>query len=198
MRARVHAGFGAAPLSLSKGWRRPGFFAYHPDVKRPLPHIPHGPRRRRAKRSRLIFACPRVSPEWELGMLHVLMKPKPLTRSAVEHRKGEQAWTPSTDASLEEVLSIVRERLQTSLVIHRHAEGEYHFLIEFTAPQRPEVLALAQLLSRRLPDLWFVIDRLFVNAGVFHRRQFGYKLNLVPATNVHLPRAIRAALRGVL
>jgi len=168
-------------------------------VKRPLPHIPHGPRhRRRAARPRLIFACPRISPEWELGMLHVLMKPKPLTRSAVEHRHGEQSWSPTADAALEESLKIVQERLQTSLVIHRPAQGEYHFLIEFTPPQKPEALALAQLLSRRLPDLWFVIDRLFVNAGVFHRRQFGYKLNLVPATNVHLPRAIRAALRGVL
>jgi hypothetical protein len=167
-------------------------------VKRPLPHIPRGPRRRRASRSRLIFACPRISPEWELGMLHVLMKPKPQTRSAVEHRQGEQVWSAAAAASLLEVLKILNERLQTSLVIHRPAEGEYHFLIEFTPPQKPEALALAQMLSHRLPDLWFVIDRLFVNAGVFHRRQFGYKLNLVPATNVHLPRAIRAALRGVL
>ena len=131
-------------------------------------------------------------------MLHVLMKPKPHTRSAVEHRQGEQPWTSAAAASLDEVLAILQERLETSLVVHRPIEGEYHFLIEFTPPQKPEVLALAQLLSRRLPDLWFVIDRLFVNAGVFHRRQFGYKLNLVPATNVHLPRAIRAALRGVL
>jgi hypothetical protein len=167
-------------------------------VKRPLPHIPRGPRRRRAARPRLIFACPRVSPEWELGMLHVLMKPKPLTRSAVEHRQGEQPWPPAADAALEESLKIVHDRLQTSLAIHRPSEGEYHFLIEFTPPQKPEILALAHLLSRRLPDLWFVIDRLFVSAGVFYRRQFGYKLNLVPATNVHLPRAIRAALRGVL
>jgi hypothetical protein len=131
-------------------------------------------------------------------MLHVLMKPKRLTRSAVEHRHGEQAWPPAADAALDESLKVLQERLQTSLVIHRPAQGEYHFLIEFTPPQKPEILALAQLLSRRLPDLWFVLDRLFVSAGVFHRRQFGYKLNLVPATNVHLPRAIRAALRGVL
>src|SRR5437899_3232740 len=103
-------------------------------------------------------------------MLHVLMKPKPLTRSAVEHRQGEQPWTAAADAALEESLKILQERLEISLVIHRPAQGEYHFLIEFTPPQKPELLALAQLLSRRLPDLWFVIDRLFVNAGVFHRR----------------------------
>jgi hypothetical protein len=62
----------------------------------------------------------------------------------------------------------------------------------------PDVLAFPLVLSRRLPDLWFTLDRLFVHAGVFYRRQFGYKLNLVPATNVHLPRATRAALRGAL
>jgi hypothetical protein len=167
-------------------------------VKRPLPLIPHGPRRKRAPRERLIFACPRVSPEWELGMLHVLMKPKPHTRGAVEHRQGEQAWPVDADRVLDDVLNILRERIDTSVVIHRPPAGEYHFLIEYTPPQAPEILALAQMLSRRLPELWFVLDRLFVNAGVFHRRQFGYKLNLVPATNVHLPRAIRASLRGVL
>jgi len=172
--------------------------AYDRIVKRPLPLIPRGQRRKRVSRERLIFACPRISPEWELGMLHVLMKPKPLTRSAVEHRQGQQPWSPAADAALEESLNIIQDGLQTSLIIHRPSKGEYHFLIEFTPPQKPEILAFAQLLSRRLPDLWFVLDRLFVNAGVFHRRQFGYKLNLVPATNVHLPRAIRAALRGVL
>ena len=59
-------------------------------------------------------------------------------------------------------------------------------------------LALALILSQRLPEHWFVLDRLFVNAGVCFRRQFGYKLNLVPASNVHLPRAIRAALRPLI
>jgi hypothetical protein len=149
-------------------------------------------------RERLIFACPRVSPEWELGMLHVLMKPKPHTRGAMEHREGDQVWPAGAEAVLNDVLEILRERLEMSVVIHRPAAGAYHFLVEYAPPQAPEVLALAQLLSRRLPELWFVVDCLFVTAGLFHRRQFGYKLNLVPATNVHLPRAIRAALRGVL
>jgi hypothetical protein len=131
-------------------------------------------------------------------MLQVLMKPKPLTRGAVEHRDGEQAWPTGADAALEQALGIVRERLGTELTVHRQVEGAYHFLVEYTPQQGGEVLALAQLLSRRLPELWFVVDRLFVNCGVFYRRQFGYKLKLVPASNVHVPRAIRGALRGVL
>ena len=145
-----------------------------------------------------MLGCPRVSPEWELGMLHVLMKPKPMTRGAVEHRGGEQAWPPGADAALEQALGIVRERLGTELTVHRPAEGAYHFLVEYTPGQEGELRALAQLLSRRLPELWFVVDRLFVNGGVFYRRQFGYKLKLVAAANVHVPRAIRSALRGVL
>jgi hypothetical protein len=57
-----------------------------------------------------------------------------------------------------------------------------------------EAKALALTLSRRLPDLWFVFDRVFVKGGTFYRRERGYKLNLVEATNVHLKREIRAAL----
>jgi len=46
----------------------------------------------------MVFGCPRVSPEWELGTLHALMKPKPETRGAVEHRDGEQPWPAGADA----------------------------------------------------------------------------------------------------
>lgn len=126
------------------------------------------------------------------------MKPKPQTRGAVEHRSGEQAWPTDGNRIMAETLSVVGERLGTSFDVHRPAAGEYHFVAEFAREQLPEVLALALILSRRLPDLWFVVDRLFVQAGVFHRRQFGYKLNLVPASDVHLTRPIRAALRGVI
>jgi hypothetical protein len=146
----------------------------------------------------MVFGCPRVSPEWELGTLHALMKPKPATRGAVEHRNGEQPWPAAADAILARTLAEVAERLGTALDVHRPVAGEYHFLAGFTPEQQPEVQALAAVLSARLPHLWFVVDRLYVQGGVFHRRQFGYKLNLVPATNVHLTRPIRAALRGVI
>jgi hypothetical protein len=131
-------------------------------------------------------------------MLHVLMKPKPQTRGVVEHREGDQPWTPIADAALADALAVAAERLHFQPQLHRPLAGEYHFLIEYAPDQADDARALALLLSRRLPELWFVLDRLFVHGGVFHRRQFGYKLNLVPASNVHLPRATRAALRGVL
>jgi len=131
-------------------------------------------------------------------MLHVLMKPKPRTRSVIEHRAGDQPWPPAADAALADALAIADARLHFQPQVHRPAAGEYHFLIEYAPAQADDARALALLLSRRLPELWFVLDRLFVHAGAFHRRQFGYKLNLVPASNVHLPRATRAALRGVL
>ena len=166
--------------------------------RRPLPVIPRGPRRKRQVRSRLILACPRVSPEWELGALQTLMKPKPHTRGAVEHRTGEQAWPAEGDRVLADVVAAIRDRLGTALDLHRPAAGEYHVFAEFAREQLPEVLALALLLSRRLPEVWFVVDRLYVRGGVFHRRQFGYKLNLVPAADVHLTRPVRAALRGLL
>jgi hypothetical protein len=132
-------------------------------------------------------------------MLHVLMKPKPQTRGAVEHRPdGHQPWPADADAALDAALALLRDRLHLSLEVHRPPAGEYHLLAEYRPEQAADVLALALVLSRRLPDLWFTLDRLFVRAGVFHRRQFGYKLNLVPASNVHLPRATRAALRGAI
>lgn len=169
-------------------------------MPRPLPNIPRGPRRRRVVRPRLLFACPRVSPEWELSALSVLMKPKLHTRAAMEHQRAERAqrWDAAADDALAAAVQIVRDRLHLSVEPHRPAAGEYHFLIEFPPDQAPEFRALALLLSRRLGDLWFTLDRLFVRGGVFYRRQYGYKLNLVPATNVHLPRPIRAALRGEL
>ena len=139
-----------------------------------------------------------MSPEWELGTLQALMKPKPQTRGAVEHRTGEQAWPAEGDRVLAEALSTIQERLGTALDVHRPPAGEYHFVAEGARERLPEVLALASLLSRRLPDLWFVVDRLYVHGGVFHRRQFGYKLHLGPASDVHLTRPIRAALRVVL
>jgi hypothetical protein len=165
--------------------------------RRPLPVIPRGPRRRRVVRERLLFACPRVSPDWELSTLSALMKPTPGRRGALEHRSGEQAWGPAAEAGLAASIQVVRERFGAEVAMQR-AEGEYHFVAEYAPAQAAEFRALALILSRTLPELWFTLDRLFVHGGVFYRRQFGYKLKLVPASDVHLPRAVRAALRGAL
>jgi hypothetical protein len=146
----------------------------------------------------MLFACPRISPEYELKTLHALMKPKPHTRGAVEHRRGEQDWPPSADATLDDTIVLLRDRIGLAIDLVRPGSGEYHFLAEYAPAQAADLLAFALLISRRLPEIWFTLDRLFVRGGVCYRRQFGYKLNLVPATNVHLPRAVRGALRGAL
>lgn len=122
------------------------------------------------------------------------MRPKVETRRVVEHRCGEQAWSSVAASAVETCAAIVTQRLGTELNVHWPRAGEFHLVIPFDRGQRDEVLALAVLISRRLPRTWFVIDRLFVLAGVFYRRRFGYKLQLVAARDVHLKRPIRAAL----
>ncbi len=94
--------------------------------------------------------------------------------------------------------AVLQERLGASMPIHFPAAGDYRFVIEVADANSDEARACAAVLSTALPDLWLVAGRLFVKNGEFYRRQYGYKLSLVPATNVHLPRALRAALRGCL
>jgi hypothetical protein len=163
-------------------------------VPRPLPIIPRGPRRKRPHRASLLFACPRISPEWELNALSILMKPKEHTKGAIRHRPAEQPWPAHARAELDRSLQLVREKLELVLPVQIPDAGDYWMIAEVPAKNVEEAKALAVVLSQRLPDLWFVFDRLFVKNGTFHRRERGYKLNLVEATNVHLTRAIRAAL----
>jgi hypothetical protein len=126
------------------------------------------------------------------------MKPKPHTKGAIEHWSGDQAWDAANDAILDETLDTLRQILGLEIESHRPPAGDFHFIAHYAPAQAPDVLALAVLLSSRLPELWFTLDRLYVKAGVFYRRQFGYKLKLVPASNVHLARPVRAAIRGAL
>ena len=56
--------------------------------------------------------------------------------------------------------------------------------------------AFAVVVSSRLPGLWFVLGKLYVKGGRFFRRERGWKLNLVRANDVHLPRPMRQAIRG--
>lgn len=169
-------------------------------MQRPLPTLPHGPVRRRPRhaRRRLILACPRVSPEWELGALRVLMKPHDWTRGAIEHRKKEQHWPRGGAEAVDEARRLVRERIGFDATVHLPDAGEFYFIAEFPEARWKEGAALALVLSRRLPGLWLTVDRLFVRDGRFFRRARGFKFNLVAASNVHLPRPVRAALRDVL
>jgi hypothetical protein len=165
-----------------------------------MPIIPRGPGRRtkRPRRPTLLFACPRISPEWELAALSNLMKPKEHTKGAIRHRPAEQPLPNSARAVTTDTLALVRDRLDFHLDVDFPDAGDYWLIAQVPADHLEEAKALAVLLSQRLPGLWFVFDRLFVKAGTFHRRERGYKLNLVEATNVHLTRAIWSALRTEL
>ena len=162
--------------------------------------MPHGPRRRRtaAADRRLLLACPRVSPEWELGALRVLMKPHDWTRGAIEHRSPDQPWNGRAgQAAVESARRDVRDRLGFDPPVHFPARGDFFFVAEASGAQLESARALAVVLSRRLPGLWLTLDRLYVRDGKFYRRERGFKLNLVEASNVHLAREVRGKLKGV-
>jgi hypothetical protein len=162
-----------------------------------LPHIPHGPRRSRAARppARLL-ACPRISPEWELSAIHALIKPQ--LKPRILHRDGMQRWNASTKRALAQAAASLKSALGSDVIVHLPAAGDYHFLIEVADANSDEARAWALVVSKALPELWLVAGRLFLNNGRFFRRRYGYKLCLVPATDVHLSRALRAALKGFL
>jgi hypothetical protein len=163
-------------------------------MRRPLPIIPRGPRRKRPQRPTLLFACPRVSTEWELAALGALMKPKERTKGTLRHRRAEQPWPAEAEAALGAALTHIRERTGFDLPVHLPEAGDYRMIAQVPAANVEEAKGLAAVLSASLPDLWFVLDRLFVKDGTFYRRERGHKLNLVEAANVHLTRAIRSAL----
>ena len=168
-------------------------------MPRPLPIFPHGvPRRSRPLRSSttVFLACARMSPQWELAALRALMKPQ--TKEAILHRSAVQAWPAQADDALTRALAIVRDRLEFCPRVHRPGAGDFHLLVEFPPERIEEAKALALLLSQKVPGSWFNLGRLLLKNGRFFRRERGYKLQLVPATNVHLKRQIRQALTGHL
>jgi hypothetical protein len=158
--------------------------------------MPRGPRRKRAVRETLLLACPRVAPDWELGALRALMKPQ--TRGAIAHRKAGQAWSGSGVSVVEQSQADARDRLGFAPDVRFAEAGDYFFTAEVPRAACEEAKGFAVLLSTRLPGVWLVLGRVFVKDGRFFRRERGIKLNLVPATNVHLTRPIRAALRGLI
>lgn len=144
----------------------------------------------------MLLAVPRVSPEWELAALRALIKPQ--TKGAVVHRDGLQPWSPHDRQGAGLAVHAVGAALAFSPAVHLPEAGEYHLLIRFDRSELDAAKALALVLSRRLPDRWLVLGRLLVRNGRFFRRQRGYKLLLKPAAGVHVPRAMRSVLRGLL
>jgi hypothetical protein len=145
-----------------------------------------------------LVACPRVSPEYELNAVHALMKPNERTKGKIAHTAGRQEWSAEAAAVVEAVLREGGERLAFAADLHRPAEGDYWFAFAVPAVRLEEAKGLALAISVRLPATWLTLGRLLVRDGRFFRRQHGYKLRIVPATNVHLRREIRGALKGLL
>jgi hypothetical protein len=169
-------------------------------MPRPLPVTPHGPRRRRTPDAarRHVLACPRVSPEWELGALRVLMKPHDWTRGAIEHRRPEQPWPAHAATAVEASRQDLGRALGFDPPVHLPAAGDFHLVAEVDEAHLDAARAFGVVLSRRLPGVWLTLDRLFIRDGRFFRRERGFKFNLVEATNVHLSREVRAKLRAIV
>ena len=165
-------------------------------MPRPLPVLPKLARRPRRRPDRLLLAFPRISPQWELGALGALMKPQ--LKDAISHQSATQPIPKKLREQVETALGIVDERLGYRPAVHWPESGDYVFAIEVSPADLVAAQALATVLSARLADVWLVLGRLFVREGRFFRRKRGYRLDLVPAANVHLPRPVRSALNGVL
>jgi hypothetical protein len=149
-----------------------------------------------------LLACPRVSPEWELSTLAALMRPTAARRGTVEHRGGGQdPWPAGTDRHALDLLATVGDRLGVDLAawgVQASPNGEFFLVGQVPAGSEVAGRAAAVVLSRAVPDHWWVLGRLFVRDGRFYRRRRGYRLELVAANDVHLPRDVRGKLRGLV
>jgi hypothetical protein len=163
---------------------------------RPLPNIPRLTRRKSVSPTRILLACPRISPEWELSALQALMKPQ--FKNAILHRSAGQRLSAAARIRVEDAIAVVAKRTGYRPISHWPKTGDYHFAIEVLPAELEEGKGLALVLSRDLTGTWLVLGRWFIQDGQFFRRERRFKLNLVPATNIHLSRPIRAALNGVL
>jgi hypothetical protein len=164
-------------------------------MRRPLPNIPHGPRRKREPPQRLLLACPKISPEWELAALRALLKPQ--TKTAIMHRSGHQPWPRDAREIICNISSELSQKLGIVFVPQFPRGGDFFMIIEITGPDLIAARALAVAISRKLAGIWFTLDRLAIRDGYFFRRRRGYKLQYGPARDVHLPGPARRALRAM-
>jgi hypothetical protein len=54
------------------------------------------------------------------------------------------------------------------------------------------------VLSSHFPRLWFVLEGLMIRNGRFARRWRGHRIELVRATDVRLPRRVRAMVKDLI
>jgi hypothetical protein len=164
-------------------------------MPRPLPSIPRlRDRFRPATPAKpLLLGCPRISPDWELAALQALIKPQ--KRGPILHRAAEQVMPRDWRQIVETTSESLRETLAFALDFHCPTSGDYWFAAQIDPAETALARATAVALSQRLPGVWLTVGKLFVRDGQFFRRQFGTKLHLVPAANIHLPRDLRAMLR---
>ncbi len=147
----------------------------------------------------MLLGCPRISPRWELDAIQALIKPQ--MRGAIEHQNGNQIWSRAASQITVRVWESFAAHANLPGVespLHLSAAGEFHAVATFSVRDESLARALAVALSTALPDNWWIVGRLFVHGGRFFRRERRIKLKLVPATNVHLPRELRLAVRKAL
>ena len=163
-----------------------------------MAQFPRARRRARPRRDTILLACPRLSPQWELSALDLLMRPHDFRRDALAHRGGAQPWTPADAQRVAAVLAEAAGRLLMDLDPALPPAGDFHLAVPIPAADEPAARGLVAAISVAAPHLWFTLGRLFVKNGRFHRRERGYKLNLRFASDVHVPREVRGALKGLL
>jgi hypothetical protein len=122
------------------------------------------------------------------------MKPKELTKGDIRRRSAEQPWPPAARDRVERARERLRDALGFETPVKFPVDGDYWMIAEVPREQLEAAKAFAILLSRELPGTWLALDRLFIRDGLFFRRAMGYRLYLVPASNVHLTREARAAI----
>jgi len=163
---------------------------------RPFPVNPRGPRKKRVKREVLLLGCPRYSPQWELAALRALIKPQ--TRGAIEHTSPEQRWPSGGEAAVRRICPELAERLVLKLEPHFPGDGDYLMVLQLPGDRWGEALAVAKVLSTRLPGCWLTIGRVFVRDGRFFNRERGYKLTLRESSHHRVPRAMAAEVRDLI
>ena len=165
-------------------------------MPRPFPIWPRGGRRARATGSRHLLACPRLCPRWEIDALRALTKPQ--LKQTILFREAQQNWPKDAHGIITQLHRQLIDRVNLSAEFHFPDAGDYYFLADFPANEFDAAKAAAVAISRKFPDLWFSLDRLLVREGCFFRRDRRVRFTVSRTTTIHLPRLMRAALRGIV